>query len=161
MAQEVNPNATTTFLLTQKPQELVRLFETLIDQKIREVMTTSTSVNNFYPDDDSPFLFSKDVEKIFKVSRQTINNWRKSGLQQCFKIKSRRFFFKELIEQLRTQLTDKKKLRLFLLSYKNYCYGIRDYFGRSCENVQGNVNKMIADRVENRVKTRNPRLARV
>ena len=73
MEQEVNANATAPFLLIQKPQELIRLFETLIDQKIREVLTTNTSVKNFYLDEDSPFLSSKDVEKIFKVSRQNIH----------------------------------------------------------------------------------------
>ena len=108
MVQEVNTNATAPFLLIQKPQELIRLFENLIDQKIREVMTTSAPVKSFYPDEDSPFLSSKDVEKIFKVSRQTINDWRKSELLQSFKIKSRRFFFKEQVEQLRAQLAEKK-----------------------------------------------------
>lgn len=108
MEQEVNANATAPFLLIQKPQELIRLFENLIDQKIREVLTTNTPIKNYYPDEDSPFLSSKDVEKIFKVSRQTINDWRKSELLQSFKIKSRRFFFKEQVEQLRTQLAEKK-----------------------------------------------------
>jgi hypothetical protein len=108
MEQEVNTNATAP--LIQKPQELIRLFETLIDQKIREVMTTNTPVKNYYLDEDSPFLSSKDVEKIFKVSRQTINDWRKSELLQSFKIKSRRFFFKEQVEQLRTQLAEKKTI---------------------------------------------------
>lgn len=110
MEQEANTNATAPFLLIQKPQELIRLFEALIDQKIREVMTTNTPVRNYYLDEDSPFLSSKDVEKIFKVSRQTINDWRKSELLQSFKIKSRRFFFKEQVEQLRTQLVEKKSI---------------------------------------------------
>jgi hypothetical protein len=110
MEQEVNTNATAPFLLIQKPQELIRLFETLIDQKIREVMTTNTPVKSFYPDEDSPFLSSKDVGKIFKVSRQTINDWRKSELLQSFKIKSRRFFFKEQVEQLRKQVAEKKSV---------------------------------------------------
>ncbi len=109
MEQEVNPNATAPFLLIQKPQELIRLFENLIDQKIREVMAANTPIKNFYPDNDSPFLSSKDVEKIFKVSRQTVNDWRKSELLQSFKIKSRRFFFKEQVEQLRSQMTIKNK----------------------------------------------------
>jgi hypothetical protein len=108
MDQEVNPNATAPFLLIQKPQELIRLFESLIDQKIREVQENRSPTTSYYPDTDSPFLSSKEVEKIFKVSRQTINDWRKSGLLQSFKIKSRRFFFKEQVEQLRSQLTGKK-----------------------------------------------------
>lgn len=94
MEQEVNTNATAPFLLIQKPQELIRLFENLIDQKIREVLTTNTPVKNYYPDEDSPFLSSTDVEKIFKVSRQTINDWRKSELLQSFKIKSSVFSLK-------------------------------------------------------------------
>jgi len=71
MEQEVNANATAPFLLIQKPQELIRLFENLIDQKIREVMTSNIPVKQFYPNEDSPFLSSRDVEKISKVSRQT------------------------------------------------------------------------------------------
>ena len=108
MEQEVNTNATAPFLLIQKPQELIRLFENLIDKKIQEVNAAKIPVTNFYRDANSPFLSSKDVERIFKVSRQTINDWRKSGLLQSFKIKSRRFFFKEQVEQLRLQLSEKR-----------------------------------------------------
>jgi predicted DNA-binding protein YlxM (UPF0122 family) len=94
--QSVNP---APFILVQKPQELIRLFEGLIDQKIREILTA-------YPAEDSPFLSVREVQKIFSVSRQTVNDWRKSGLLQSFKIKSRRFFFKEQVEQLRRQKHD-------------------------------------------------------
>lgn len=66
---QVNDNA--PFLLIQKPQELIKLFEGLIDRKIREIAiqipplpTTSTG--------ESPFLSTKEVQKIFSVSRQTI-----------------------------------------------------------------------------------------
>ena len=101
MEHEVN--ATAPFLLIQKPQELIRLFEGLIDQKIREVVTTNAPSNHIYSNLDSPFLSSKQVEKIFNVSRQTINDWRKSEVLKSFKIKSRRYFFKEQVEQLRNQ----------------------------------------------------------
>jgi|GEM_PF-6790881 len=107
MEQQINNNA--PFLLIQKPQELIKLFEGLIDQKIKEVLSLNTSLQQFYPNEDSPFLSAKDVQKIFNVSRQTINDWRKSELLQSFKIKSRRFFFKEQVEQLRKQLPAKPK----------------------------------------------------
>ena len=38
MEQEINTNANAPFLLIQKPQELIRLFESLIDRKIREIL---------------------------------------------------------------------------------------------------------------------------
>ena len=117
MEPEANTNATAPFLLIQKPQELIRLFENLIDQKIREVITTNIPSNHYYSNKDSPFLSSKEVEKIFSVSRQTINDWRKSELLQSFKIKSRRFFFKEQVEQLRKQLSEKDST--ITLSNKN------------------------------------------
>ena len=66
MEQEVNPNATAPFLLIQKPQELIRLFETLIDQKNREVMTTNTPIKSFYPDEDSPFYLLKTLRRFLK-----------------------------------------------------------------------------------------------
>lgn len=103
MEQPINENA--PFLLVQKPQELIRLFEGMIDQKIKEVLSSKTTHNQFYSNKDSPFLSAKDVQKIFNVSRQTINDWRKSELLQSFTIKSRRYFFKEQVEQLRNQLT--------------------------------------------------------
>lgn len=106
MEQQVNNNA--PFLLVQKPQELIRLFEGLIDQKIKEVLSLNAAPPpHIYPNENTPFLSTKDVQKIFNVSRQTINDWRKSDLLQSFKIKSRRFFFKEQVEQLRTQMHDK------------------------------------------------------
>ena len=98
---------TPPFLLVQKPQELIKLFEGMIDQKIKEILSLNTSSQQFYPNEDSPFLSAKDVQKIFNVSRQTINDWRKSDLLQSFKIKSRRYFFKEQVEQLRKQLSEK------------------------------------------------------
>jgi len=111
MEQEVNTNGTAPFLLIQKPQELIRLFEGLIDKKIREVVTTNVPVGHFHSNEDSPFLSSKDVQKIFKVSRQTINDWRKSELLQSFKIKSRRFFFREQVAQLLKQLPVKSQVQ--------------------------------------------------
>ena len=105
MEQEVN--STAPFLLIQKPQELIRLFENLIDKKINEVVTTNIPATHIYSNKESPFLSSKEVEKIFNVSRQTINDWRKSELLKSFKIKSRRFFFKEQVEQLRNQMNIK------------------------------------------------------
>jgi hypothetical protein len=105
MEQQVNENA--PFLLVQKPQELIRLFEGLIDRKIKEILASKTTPPQFYPNKDSPFLSAKDVQKIFNVSRQTINDWRKSELLQSFTIKSRRYFFKEQVEQLRNQLSAK------------------------------------------------------
>ena len=105
MEQQVNENA--PFLLVQKPQELIRLFEGMIDQKIREVLASKTTPQQFYPNEDSPFLCAKDVQRIFNVSRQTINDWRKSELLQSFTIKSRRYFFKEQVEQMRNQVSRK------------------------------------------------------
>ncbi len=98
------------FLLVQKPLELIRLFEGLIDQKIKEVLALNSTTKRIYPNEDTPFLSAKDVQKIFKVSRQTINDWGKSELLQSFKIKSRRFFFKEQVEQLRLQMPAKPTL---------------------------------------------------
>lgn len=105
MEQQVNENA--PFLLVQKPQELIRLFEGMIDQKIKEVLASNTTPRQFYPNEDSPFLSAKDVQRIFNVSRQTINDWRKSELLQSFTIKSRRYFFKEQVEQMRNQMSRK------------------------------------------------------
>ena len=94
---EVNNNA--PFLLIQKPQELIKLFEGLIDRKIREmgVLATLPPTNLA---GESPFLSTKDVQKIFNVSRQTINDWRKSGLLPSIKIKSRRYFIREQVQAL-------------------------------------------------------------
>lgn len=108
MEQQANNNS--RFLLVQKPQELIQLFEGLIDQKIKEVLALNSPTNHIYPNEDTPFLSAKDVQKIFRVSRQTINDWRKSELLQSFKIKSRRFFFKEQVEQLRLQMSNKSFL---------------------------------------------------
>jgi hypothetical protein len=66
---EVNNNA--PFLLIQKPQELIKLFEGLIDRKIREIGAQSPPPPANAPD-ESTFLSSKEVQKIFSVSRQTI-----------------------------------------------------------------------------------------
>jgi predicted site-specific integrase-resolvase len=94
---EVNSNA--PFLLIQKPQELIKLFEVLIDRKIREIAVITppppTSAAG-----ESPFLSTKEVQKIFSVSRQTINDWRKSGLLPSIKIKSRRYFFRDQVQAL-------------------------------------------------------------
>ena len=111
MEQDVNTNSTAPFLLIQKPQELIRLFEGLIDRKIREVVTANIPTDHFHSDEDSPFLSAKDVQKIFKVSRQTINDWRKSELLQSFKIKSRRIFFREQVAQLLKQLLVKSQVQ--------------------------------------------------
>jgi hypothetical protein len=94
---EVNNNA--PFLLIQKPQELIKLFEGLIDRKIREiaVQIPAPPVNAA---GESPFLSTKEVQKIFSVSRQTINDWRKSGLLPSIKIKSRRYFFRDQVQAL-------------------------------------------------------------
>jgi hypothetical protein len=94
---EVNNNA--PFLLIQKPQELIKLFEGLIDRKIREIgaQAPPPSVS---PAGESAFLSTKDVQKIFNVSRQTINDWRKSGLLPSIKIKSRRYFFRDQVQAL-------------------------------------------------------------
>jgi len=101
--EQTNNNA--PFLLVQKPQELIRLFEGLIDQKIKEVLSSNVAPpQQIYTNEHTPFLSAKEVQKIFNVSRQTINDWRKSELLQSFKIKSRRFFFKEQVEQLRKQM---------------------------------------------------------
>ncbi len=107
MEQEANANGAAPFLLIQKPQELIRLFEGLIDKKIREVVSANVPADHFHSNEDSPFLSSKEVQKIFNVSRQTINDWRKSELLQSFKIKSRRFFFREQVVQLQKQLSVK------------------------------------------------------
>ncbi|WP_205513019.1 helix-turn-helix domain-containing protein [Longitalea arenae] len=94
---EVNDKA--PFLLIQKPQELIKLFEGLIDRKIREIgvlaAPPSASANG-----ESPFLSTKEVQKIFGVSRQTINDWRKSRLLPSIKIKSRRYFIRDQVQAL-------------------------------------------------------------
>ena len=94
---EVNNNA--PFLLIQKPQELIKLFEGLIDRKIREigVQATPTPVSAA---GESPFLSTKEVQKIFSVSRQTINDWRKFGLLPSIKINSRRYFIRDQVQAL-------------------------------------------------------------
>ncbi len=107
MEQELNTNANAPFLLIQKPQELIRLFESLIDKKIREILPENLSLQKIPTDNNHPFLNAKEVAKIFNVSRQTINDWRKSELLQSFKIKSRRFFFKEQVELLKSQMNGK------------------------------------------------------
>jgi hypothetical protein len=94
---EVNNNA--PFLLIQKPQELIKLFEGLIDRKIREIGMQSPPPPASLAG-ESPFLTTKDVQKIFNVSRQTINDWRKSGLLPSIKIKSRRYFIREQVQAL-------------------------------------------------------------
>jgi hypothetical protein len=98
---EQETNASTPFLLIQKPQEMIKLFEGLIDQKIKEIGSLNQMITPVIPADGSPFLSSKEVQQIFNVSRQTINDWRKSDLLQSFKIKSRRYFFKDQVEQLK------------------------------------------------------------
>lgn len=94
---QVNDNV--PFLLIQKPQELIKLFEGLIDRKIREisVQTAPPPVSVTF---ESPFLSTIEVQKIFSVSRQTINDWRKSGLLSSIKIKSRRYFFRDQVQAL-------------------------------------------------------------
>ncbi len=101
MEQEVNTNGTAPFLLIQKPQELIRLFERMIDRKIREITSLNLQPVQTILQGDSPFLTSKEVQQIFNVSRQTINDWRKSDILHSLKIKSRRFFFKEEVEHLK------------------------------------------------------------
>jgi len=95
--------ATEPFLLIQKPQEMIKLFEGMIDKKINEINSLQPINRPVATAEGSPFLNSKDVGKIFNVSRQTINDWRKSGLLQSFKIKSRRYFFNEQVEQLKNK----------------------------------------------------------
>ena len=94
---EVNNNA--PFLLIQKPQELIKLFEGLIDRKIREMGIQSPPPPASLAG-ESPFLSTKEVQKIFSVSRQTINDWRKSGLLPSIKIKSRRYFIRDQVQSL-------------------------------------------------------------
>ena len=94
---EVNDKA--PFLLIQKPQELIRLFEGLIDRKIREIGVQATPPPP-NATGESPFLSTKEVQKIFGVSRQTINDWRKSGLLPSIKIKSRRYFIRDQVQAL-------------------------------------------------------------
>lgn len=98
-------NSGTVWYIPQ-PQELIKLFEGLIDQKIREVLASAQEIPNYaIQQDDSPFLSAKEVQQIFNVSRQTINDWRKSELLPSFKIKSRRYFFKEQVQELRKRWT--------------------------------------------------------
>lgn len=92
---QVNDNP--PFLLIQKPQELIKLFEGLMDRKVKEIATLNLQPPTSIPLSDSPFLSTKDVQKIFGVSRQTINDWRKSGLLPSIKIKSRRYFFRDQV----------------------------------------------------------------
>ena len=87
------------FLLIQKPQELIKLFEGLIDRKIREI-AVQTPPQPASTVGESPFLSTKEVQKIFSVSRQTINDWRKSGLLSSIKIKSRRYFIRDQVQAL-------------------------------------------------------------
>ena len=94
---EVNNNA--PFLLIQKPQELIKLFEGLIDRKIREIGVQAPPPQASAAG-ESPFLSTKEVQKIFSVSRQTINDWRKSGLLPSIKIKSRRYFIRDQVQAL-------------------------------------------------------------
>ena len=94
---EVNNNA--PFLLIQKPQELIKLFEGLIDRKIREIGVQAPPPQTSQAG-ESPFLSTKEVQKIFNVSRQTINDWRKSGLLPSIKIKSRRYFIRDQVQSL-------------------------------------------------------------
>ncbi|OQP47946.1 helix-turn-helix domain-containing protein [Niastella populi] len=94
---EVNNNA--PFLLIQKPQELIKLFEGLIDRKIREIGAQATPLPASATG-ESPFLSTKEVQKIFCVSRQTVNDWRKSGLLPSIKIKSRRYFIRDQVQAL-------------------------------------------------------------
>lgn len=88
------------FLLIQKPQELIKLFEGLIDKKIKEISIQSQPAPNSIQSCDSPFLSTKDVQKIFNVSRQTINDWRRSELLPSFKIKSRRYYYRDQVQAL-------------------------------------------------------------
>jgi predicted DNA-binding transcriptional regulator AlpA len=94
---EVNNNA--PFLLIQKPQELIKLFEGLIDRKIREIAVQIPPPPVIVAG-ESPFLSTREVQKIFSVSRQTINDWRKSGLLPSIKIKSRRYFIRDQVQAL-------------------------------------------------------------
>lgn len=94
---QVNDSA--PFLLIQKPQELIKLFEGLIDRKIREIGAQAPPPPASAAG-ESPFLSTKEVQKIFSVSRQTINDWRKSGLLSSIKIKSRRYFFRDQVQAL-------------------------------------------------------------
>ena len=94
---EVNNSA--PFLLIQKPQELIKLFGGLIDWKIRE-MGGQTPLPPTSLAGESPFLSTKDVQKIFNVSRQTINDWHNSGLLPSIKIKLRRYFIREQVQAL-------------------------------------------------------------
>ena len=95
---EVNDKA--PFLLIQKPQELIKLFEGLMDKKVKEIAILNLQSQLSPTVSDSPFLSTKDVQRIFGVSRQTINDWRKSGLLSSIKIKSRRYFFRDQVQLL-------------------------------------------------------------
>jgi hypothetical protein len=88
------------FLLIQKPQELIKLFEGLIDKKIKEIAILNQPSVTTFPTDNSPFLSTKEVQKIFNVSRQTINDWRRSELLLSFKIKSRRYYYRGQVQAL-------------------------------------------------------------
>jgi len=95
---QVNDNP--PFLLIQKPQELIKLFEGLIDRKLKDFVLQIPNTNQPLKPDESPFLSTREVQKIFNVSRQTINDWRKSGLLSSIKIKSRRYFFRDQVHAL-------------------------------------------------------------
>lgn len=46
------------------------------------------------------YLVSKDVEKLFGVSRNTVNNWRNKGLLKTTIIGSKNYFAKEDVMKL-------------------------------------------------------------
>ena len=46
------------------------------------------------------YLTSKDVEKLFNVSRTTVNNWRNKGLLKTTIIGSKNYFKKEDVMKL-------------------------------------------------------------
>lgn len=46
------------------------------------------------------YLTSKDVEKLFNVSRNTVNAWRKKGLLKTTIIGSRNYFTREDVSKL-------------------------------------------------------------
>ena len=71
----------------------------MIDRKIREIGAQATPPPSSAAG-ESPFLSTKEVQKIFGVSRQTINDWRKSGLLPSIKIKSRRYFIRDEVQAL-------------------------------------------------------------
>ncbi|HMH35196.1 MAG TPA: helix-turn-helix domain-containing protein [Puia sp.] len=100
----------TPFLIIQKPHELIKLFENLIEKKLKQLGATSLPLPVTYSSTDPPFLSSREVEKIFMVSRQTVNDWRRTGQLQSFKIKSWQFF---LTSMIKTNPDLKNKLQLY------------------------------------------------